>query len=106
MDLGTLIENLDIDKFRMPNVWPFTPVEITSSGITGKYSKKDGKVYGIVKISWRFKVVGQRKTYVDAMFLLVEPNGFYHSVEKGRIMELVTNSHDEMILDMRYGITD
>lgn len=104
VDLGALIETLDIDDFRMPNVFPLTPVEITRSGITGKYIKRDGMVYGVVKVSWQFRVKGKKGSYYDALFLLVEPDGSYRTVSREKVEEMVFSTVDELIRDVEYGI--
>lgn len=104
VDLGALIETLDIDDFRMPHVFPLTPMKITSSGITGEYIKYKGVVYGVVKVSWSFSVLGKKRNYYDALFLLVEPDGSYRTVDKETIEELIYNNRDGLIFDVEYGI--
>lgn len=103
VNLGALIEDLNLNRLRMPHVLPLTPVQVTGRGVSGKYFKYENMVFGVVKVSWKFHVPLSTRVYYDAMFILVAPDGTYHPVDRERIENMI-GANDNFVRDVKYGI--
>lgn len=79
-NIGGLIEGLDLENMQNPHAeyYEGKDVRLWGKGATGMYAKVDGRVYGVVKVTWRFLrngVYDITVDYYDALYYLAEPDG-------------------------------
>ncbi len=89
-DIHAILEQIDFSTLAPPHTPHYKELEQTSCGKVGWYTKVNGKVYGIVKISWNFCIPGEPlKTYYDDMYIIAYPDGTYHEIDREQLRALI-----------------
>ena len=106
-DIGILVEQLNADPPSPPHmeIDEDQNIRLTHWGITGKYAKVNGKVYGIVKVSWQYlqqETMGPSYSYYDALYYLVSTDGSYRNVDAEDLQTILWE--DPLINDPEYGV--
>lgn len=104
-DLGALIHRSQSQELDPPHMQDLEGKELVGRGITGKYFKVSGEVYGVVRVSWVFHEDGPGNStiaYYDALFYLMRADGSYQIVSRDDLQDLI--GEDVILWYARYGV--
>ena len=95
-NLRALIASLDVENIRPPHTKRYDNMSIHSTGVSARYIKNDGVVYGLVKITWEIAVERRKFSadiYLDDLYLLVMPDGSYRPVEREQLSKYLGDEY-------------
>ena len=95
-DLCGWMESLELDTIQQPHKERFEgrDVRLWKTGATGFYGKVDGRVYGVVKVTWEYLLNGfydGTMSYYDALYYLVDDDGNARTASWEELRELFGN---------------
>ena len=89
-DISKIFEQNDFSSMAPPHTPSYKELTQTANSTTGWYTKANGKVYGIVKISWEFCAPDDTtKTYYDDMYIIAYPDGTYLEIDREELRALI-----------------
>lgn len=89
-DISKILEQIDFSALAPPHTPHYKELEQTSCGTDAWYTKVNGKVYGVVKVYWDFRVPDDvTKTYYDDMYIIAYPDGSYSEIDREKLRALI-----------------
>ena len=100
-DLGIFFDTLDLDSYSPSHTELEEEHETSAPTISGKYIKKNGRVYSIARIAWRLTPMHGDYYFLDDTYLLLAPDGGAKIIDREELRTLVGD--DEFITTFDYG---
>ena len=104
-DIGEAMAGLNLPELQPPHTELKDGMELKYSRAQGFYRKVDGKVYGIIRIQWRYYVDAKREDdkfyfsgYVmDDCYYLYDTEGYVSILEREELREIIGNDYSVLL---------